>query len=129
GVLNVCDLAGDVEQLYREGLRPGVSTGWLSLDAHYTVRTGELTIVTGIPSHGKSQFLDALIVNLAREHDWSIGICSPENLPVTRHIAKLIEQYTGFPFREGPSQRLPREGLVPALEWLHQHVVFVAPDE
>lgn len=129
GVFTVADLADDVMNLYREGLQGGVSTGWLSVDKHYTVRPGELTIVTGIPSHGKSQFLDALIVNLAREHDWSFGICSPENLPVSRHVAKLIEQYTGFPFREGPLQRLPKEELLPSLEWLHQHFVFVAPEE
>lgn len=129
GVFTVADLADDVLSLYREGLRGGVSTGWLSVDKHYTVRPGELTIVTGVPSHGKSQFLDALLVNLAREHDWSFGICSPENLPAARHVAKLIEQYTGWPFREGPTQRLPKDELLPSLEWLHQHFCFIAPEE
>lgn len=129
GVFTVADLADDVMSLYREGLRGGVSTGWCSVDRHYTVRPGELTIVTGIPAHGKSQFLDALLVNLAREHDWTFGICSPENLPVARHVAKLIEQYTGWPFREGPTQRLPKDELVPSLEWLHQHFCFIAPEE
>jgi twinkle protein len=129
GVFTVADLADDVMSLYREGLRGGVSTGWCSVDKHYTVRPGELTIVTGVPSHGKSQFLDALLVNLAREHDWTFGICSPENLPVARHVAKLIEQYTGWPFREGPTQRLPKDELIPSLEWLHQHFCFIAPEE
>jgi len=129
GVLTVADLAGDVMALYLEGLHSGVSTGWPSVDAHYTVRPGELTIVTGIPSHGKSQFLDALTVNLAREHDWNFAICSPENLPVSRHVAKLIEQYSGFPFREGPSKRVPQEEVVTALNWLHGHFVFIAPEE
>ena len=129
GVLLVADLAGDVMQLYLEGLPGGVSTGWPSVDEHYTVRPGELTIVTGIPSHGKSQFLDALTVNLAREHGWSFGICSPENLPVSRHLAKLIEQYTGWPFREGPTRRLPQDELITALNWLHEHFVFIAPEE
>jgi twinkle protein len=129
GVFLVADLAGDVMQLYLEGLPGGVSTGWPSVDQHYTVRPGELTIVTGIPSHGKSQWLDALSVNLAREHEWSFGICSPENLPVSRHLAKLIEQYTGWPFREGPTRRLPQAEVIPALNWLHEHFVFIAPEE
>jgi len=107
GVLRVADLAADVISLHREGLPGGLSTGWISVDPHYTVRPGELSIVTGIPSHGKSQFLDALSVNLAQDHDWVIAVCSPENLPVSRHIAKLAEQYTGWPFREGPTCRLP----------------------
>ena len=129
GVVRVEDLAEDVIRLYREGLRGGVPTGWNSVDQHYTVRPGELTIVTGIPSHGKSQFLDALAVNLARGHEWAIGICSPENLPVARHLAKLIEQYTGQPFREGPQERLPQGELLPALQWLDDHFVFLAPEE
>jgi|CXWL01.1.fsa_nt_gi twinkle protein len=129
GVFTVADLAGDVMQLYLDGLPGGVSTGWPSVDEHYTVRPGEMTIVTGIPSHGKSQFLDALTVNLAREHEWSFGICSPENLPVSRHVAKLIEQYCGFPFREGPSKRVPQEDVVTAIDWLHEHFVFIAPEE
>jgi len=129
GVVTVADCAEDVAAFYADGLRGGVSTGWPSMDRHYTVRPGEMTVVTGIPSHGKSQFLDALLVNVAQEHGWTIGICSPENLPVARHIAKLVEQLTGFPFREGPTARLPREGLNPALDWLHRHVTFIAPDD
>jgi twinkle protein len=129
GVLTVADVAADVIQLYREGLPGGMTTGWVSVDQHYTVRPGEMTIVTGIPSHGKSQFLDALVVNLAKGHDWTIAVCSPENLPITRHIAKLVEQYTGLPFREGPNVRVSSYELAMALEWLHQHFVFIAPDE
>lgn len=129
GVLAVADLAGDVVQLYHEGLPGGMSTGWLSLDQLYSVKPGELTIETGIPSHGKSQFLDNLIVNLAREFGWRFAVCSPENLPVSRHIAKLIELSTGFPFRNGPRQRLPLEALPSALQWVHEHFVFIAPDD
>ncbi len=129
GAIMIAELAANVINLYQEGLRGGVSTGWPTVDQHYTVRPGELTIVTGVPSHGKSQFLDALLVNLARDQDWGIGICSPENLPPERHVAKLVEQYTGWPFREGPSQRLPQTELVETLEWLHQHVIFIAPSE
>lgn len=129
GVLQVADLVGDVMSLYQEGLHGGMSTGWLTVDPHYTVRPGEMTIVTGIPSHGKSQFLDALAVNLARDHDLVIAICSPENLPVSRHIAKLIEQYTGRPFREGPTQRVSSFELTMALEWLQTRFIFIAPEE
>lgn len=84
GVITVADVAEQVMELYREGLEGGVSTGWLKLDQHYTVRPGEMTIVTGIPSHGKSEWLDALVINLATMLGWAIAICSPENLPVQR---------------------------------------------
>ncbi len=84
GVLYVADQAEDVMALYREGLQSGVLTGWPSLDRHYTVKPGQITIVTGIPSHGKSQVIDALIVNIAKQYGWVFAVCSPENLPVAR---------------------------------------------
>jgi twinkle protein len=129
GILEVQDVVDDLLKLYDGKLAGGLSTGWLTVDQHYTVRPGELTVVTGIPSHGKSQFLDALAVHLATEHDWRIGLCSPENLPIERHVAKLLEQYTGFPFHDGPSLRLPRFELAPALQWLHDHFVFMVPED
>jgi twinkle protein len=48
---------------------------------------------------------------------------------VARHIAKLAEQYTGHPFREGPTPRLSPRDLVPALDWLDAHFIFIAPDD
>ena len=39
---------------------------------------GELTIVTGVPNSGKSEWIDALLCNLATEHGWSFAMCSME---------------------------------------------------
>jgi len=58
-----------------------------------------------------------MFVNIAQEQGWSFVFCSPENLPVERHVKKHIELYTGFPFGEKvPTPRLPLEKLVPALD-------------
>lgn len=54
---------------------------------------GELTVVTGLPNSGKSEWLDALAVNLAQLHGWRIGMCSLENTP-REHGRKLMEKYT-----------------------------------
>lgn len=55
---------------------------------------GELTIVTGLPNSGKSEWLDALAVNLARQNNWNFALCSLENTP-KEHARKLMEKYTG----------------------------------
>ena len=39
---------------------------------------GELSIVTGVPNSGKSEWIDALICNLAMRHGWSFALCSME---------------------------------------------------
>lgn len=39
---------------------------------------GELTIVTGVPNSGKSEWIDALLANLSEMHDWTFALCSME---------------------------------------------------
>jgi len=39
---------------------------------------GELTIITGVPNSGKSEWIDALLCNLAELHGWSFALCSME---------------------------------------------------
>lgn len=39
---------------------------------------GELTIITGVPNSGKSEWIDALMVNLADQFGWRFGLCSME---------------------------------------------------
>jgi twinkle protein len=73
------DLIVQVTALYNGKLEKGVSTGWPSVDEFFTVKESEFTVVTGMPSHGKSEWLDALAVNLVMKHNYRIAIFSPEN--------------------------------------------------
>jgi twinkle protein len=129
GVYRVNDI--DIDTLYERGLQPGLETGWPSLDEHYSIsqESGELHIVTGIPGHGKSEFLDALMVNLAKDEGWNIGLFSPENFPLEYHASKLTEKYIGKPFSEGFKTRIDREELQIAKQWLDDHFSFLMPDE
>jgi twinkle protein len=70
GVFQISDRRADLLRLYQHGFERGYVTGWPELDLFYTVRAGEFTAVTGIPSSGKSNWLDNLLVNLARLHGW-----------------------------------------------------------
>lgn len=55
------------------------------------VAPGELTLVTGVPNSGKSEWLDALAVNLAAAYGWRFALCSLEN-DREGHLIKLIEK-------------------------------------
>lgn len=109
-----------VERLWDRGLPPGEKTGWPSVDQHYTVAPGQFTVVTGWPGSGKSEWLDALVLNLAKR-GWRFAIFSPENAPGELHVAKFIEKFLGKPFGDGPSTRATkdevREALVEMSEW------------
>jgi twinkle protein len=131
GLYTIEDARDDIFDLYESGLRPGLSTGWGSVDALYTVRTCEMTIVTGIPGSGKSTWLDALMVNLNRMHHWRIAYCSPENWPIQRHMANLAEKIAMKPFAacSMTAERMTREEMEDALQVLNKNFYFTQLQE
>lgn len=120
------DLRADVERLWDAGLPPGASTGWPSVDRHYTVAPGQLTVVTGWPGSGKSEWLDAVILNLARR-GWRFAIYSPENSPVEVHVAKYLEKFLGKPFGAGPTERMTKDEAIEAATEIEEWIRFILP--
>lgn len=113
-----------LKSLWRNGLPPGDKTGWPCLDKHYTVAPGQFTVITGWPGSGKSEWLDAVLINLSRQ-GWKFAIFSPENQPVELHIAKLMEKLAGKPFGHGPTERLSEDELNEYSDELEQSFGFI----
>ncbi|MBQ9406731.1 MAG: toprim domain-containing protein [Desulfovibrio sp.] len=99
GVRSVHDLWDALFDLHSRPEQAGVDIGWPNAAQVFNVEPGQLTVVTGIPSHGKSTFIDALRVNLFRLHGWASAAFSPENWPAQAHLALLVEMYAGMNFR------------------------------
>ena len=117
-----------VRELYDNGAGKGESTGYASVDDLYTVVPGQVTIVTGIPSSGKSEFIDQVMVNLSEKRSWKFGICSFENEP-RLHIAKLMAKRAGMPFFEGYHRRMNKEEYDAAFDFVNNHFTFVWQDD
>lgn len=129
GVFDVSDLSARIDHLYEHGWERGVSTGWDEVDRFYTVRPGEFTVVTGIPNSGKSNWVDALLVNLASAHGWQFAVFSPENQPLEDHMARMCEKWARAPFADGPTPRMDRDSLRAAKEWVRDHFTWILPDD
>jgi twinkle protein len=82
-----------------------------------------LTVVTGYPSSGKSNFVDQIMVNLASTHDWKFAVCSFENQPEI-HITRLMEIKTGKRFFDG-AQRMTEAEKDAAFKWVTEHFLFI----
>jgi twinkle protein len=89
---------------------------------------GEWTLVTGIPGHGKSEWIDALTVNLALRLGWTFAMFSPENQPMTYHIQKIAEKYIGKPFTQGPTERMTMAEFEDSAQWVDAHYTFMLPE-
>lgn len=126
GVFSMSDIEGDLDDMLEYGMVKGEPTGWESVTSLYTPAPGQWTLVTGIPSMGKSEWLDALAVNIAENAGWSFGVCSPENQPISWHAAKLIEKRMGERLVSG---RVNQAKFHEAKAWMAQHFHFIMPEE
>jgi twinkle protein len=118
----------ELTDLWEKGLPPGYKTGWSSVDELYTVVPGQLSIVTGWPSSGKSEWVDALLVNLVKQ-GWRIAYFSPENMPIELHAAKLMEKFADAPFGRGPTQRISKEDVTKWSMEMTKKIRFIEPLE
>ena len=130
GIYNVMGFRDKLMNLYENGLPTSFSTGSFALDHYYTVMPGELTVVTGIPGHGKSSFVEWLMINLIKEHKFRFGLFTPEHEPVETHIARLAELIDGKPFSKdvAANLRMSKEGINAAVNLLEEHCHYVIPD-
>lgn len=112
-----------INDLFNKGTGKGFSTGYASVDSIYTVAPGQLTVVTGYPSSGKSNFIDQIMVNLAKTSDWKFAVCSFENQPEI-HITRLMEIYMGKRFFEG-KERMTQHERDQAFAWVKEHFLFI----
>jgi twinkle protein len=123
GISEATAYADKINDLYSKGTGKGFSTGYPSIDNLYTIAPGQMTVVTGYPSSGKSNFVDQLMVNLARDNDWKFAICSFENQPEV-HITRLMELYTFQSFYEG-RDRMSKQVSDDAFKWVNEHFLFI----
>lgn len=125
GVFTAEDYREDLRALFENGLCRGADTGWENFDANCTFETGRNVMVSGMAGHGKSEFVDELVLRLCLRHEWKIAYFSPENLPVNYHHAKLIEKLTGLQFGPGPG--MTEELYNHAVNWLTANVTHILP--
>ena len=127
-LVTLAEVQSSIEDEYDNGIFDyGNDPGWPSLKNYYRPAKKYLNVVTGIPSHGKSEFMDALMVNLAQKPGWKWAIFSPENFPYQRHAEKLLKKLLGQPvFGNG---RMSKESMCAGMEWLNEHFYFIEPHE
>ena len=121
------DLQTEIDALYNGKTEKGYSTGYPELDQYFTVKHSEFTVVTGMPSHGKSEWLDSVVGHLAIMNNFRVAVFSPENFPLELHLAKLIEKVSDFRFYG--QNRISKEDLGFCMEILNKHFAFIVPEE
>jgi len=95
------DIESDVKDFVTNGFKPGFQVGLSNFDSIFSTYTSQFITVTGIPSSGKSDFVDQMVVGYNANYNWKTAFASPENAPNYLHAHKLMRKVWGdMPQRE-----------------------------
>jgi twinkle protein len=89
------DIEGEVKDFVKNGFKPGYQVGLENFDSIFSTYTSQFITVTGIPSSGKSDFVDQMVVGYNKNYGWKTGFASPENSPNYLHAHKLMRKVWG----------------------------------
>jgi len=116
-------------KFYHKGLVSGLKIGFHHFDDLYSVTKGQLTVITGIPTHGKSEWMDMMMVRMVLRHGWKFLVFSPENFPFEYHLEKLITKFYKAGFHDRSQKRVTEEQIKRILPFLDKHFIFINQDE
>lgn len=103
-------------------VRQSYTSGWSHLDKHLKISPPELLVVTGSPGAGKSQFVLALVANLARVHGLKGAILQFEDHP-ERNRRDLLKYARAWQQAEANSIAMEPEA------WINKMFWGIAPSE
>lgn len=95
------------------------------LGEFFKIRQGDVSVITGIPSHGKTTLANEIICNMAKYHNWNVCVASFEQSPKPDH-----QRYLRTYHLRKPSNLVPEssESMYNADAWIERHFYFVIPD-
>ena len=93
GVSTLRDIEDELKDFVKNGFKPGFQIGLKNFDNVFSTYTGQFITVTGVPSSGKSDFVDQMVVGYNQLYGWKTAYASPENQPVYLHAHKLMRKH------------------------------------
>lgn len=126
GVFTVTDFEDELDFLYENGLKRGFTIGLENFDKYCSFETKRICLLTGIPGHGKSEFLDEIVERLNILYGWRTAFFSPENFPLKYHASKLVSKLTGKKFE---SKSLPLNEYRQVKEYMDNNFYFIFPKD
>ena len=120
------DLESDLVNFYQNGVPKGFTINLKTFDDIFSTYTSQFIIVTGIPSSGKSDFVDQMVLGYNLQHDWKIAFYSPENKPEYLHLDKLCRKMAGYRPRNAMETKTVKWQAI--MDHLNENFFFMSYD-
>lgn len=126
GVKDLHDYENDLDYLFYHGFEAGVKIGDPQFDNIISFKVGLVTVVTGVPSSGKSFALNYIMARLNILHDWKVAYYSPEFYPVHEHLGQILETFGGKRFS---SQNYTKQEYDIMKEYIYRNIFIIDPND
>lgn len=127
GVFTIDDYSDEINDIYHKGLPKGAKTQLSNLNKLISFHKGYFTTVTGVPSHGKSDAVDQITLDLSITSDWKGAFYSPENKPTSLHISKMARKLIGKSW--WGDNRITKTEIELVKNYLNDRFFFIKPEK
>ena len=128
-IISVDQIADEMRNDYIHGTAKGETTHYTEIDKCFTWNKGDLTLLHGIPGHGKSIFLMNLVLLKSIKDGNKWAIFSPEQNPPTDFYQDLIHTYIGESTDKHHSNYMTFENYNKGMDFIGEHFYYVYPED
>lgn len=125
GIDDASAVKDEIYRLFEEGTPEGFNTGY-DMDDEFIFHPGQVTLITGIPGHGKSTFLKNIIYRLASMHGLKSFIYSAEEANTAFALSDMFQIATGKSFFVSEfSQRITKQEIDDYMPFMNDHFKYL----
>ena len=133
GTFTSFDLQDKMITLYDNGLPSCLEVqnkSFGSFNKVFKLMLGHLCVGTGIPSHGKSNFTEWLILNYLLENDLKASFFSPEHQPMELHMSSFCQKIIGknYFFGTAENPKCSKDEVLQFINWSNEKLYLTSPE-
>jgi hypothetical protein len=128
-VIYLDDIKAELLDSYFNKESTGETTYYRDVDPCWTWRKGELTLMHGIPNHGKSTMILTLMLLKSIKEGVKWGIFSPEQNPPIDFYMDLAHAFIGKPAQSHIVGCMTKDELLYAIDQIKQWFFFIYPKD
>ena len=128
-IIRVQDIRESMIEGYKNGYQKGETTYFPEIDAHWTWKRGEVTLMGGIMNHGKTTLMMQLCLIKSVKEGCKWGVFSPEQNPPNDFYDDLIHMYIGKNVQKHYNNRMLIGEYNKGLEFVNEHFYYVYPKD
>lgn len=122
GSFAASDYEDQIFEYIRNGPKPPLNSGIEAFDECFNVLPGQFTLITGIPGHGKSNWLEWYLLNVCKANNHKVAFFTPEHGSTSDHLVTLLEKVVGKTANPKYTSRMNELEARKGLSWLDNHV-------